>query len=202
MANPQTTDENRRAVYQELCKKYKEIDDFRLKLLGLLPLATSGIFLLLKPGTSSDISPLTFLPVGLFGFVSTLGLLCYEVRGMQYCMALIRTGRDIEDELHIEGSFKSRPSTRVSGFIGARTAAGVIYPGVLAAWIYLAVSAFATGSNSWIAWLASIVTFFSGMAILSSLDLEGQKLVLKCKTCKATLAAEDDKKLTKQLRKN
>ena len=38
--------ENVRTVYREPCTSYRAIDDFRMKLLGLLPLATgAGIFL-------------------------------------------------------------------------------------------------------------------------------------------------------------
>lgn len=38
--------ENLRTAYKELCNSYRAIDDFRAKLLGFLPLATGGVFLL------------------------------------------------------------------------------------------------------------------------------------------------------------
>jgi hypothetical protein len=43
------SDDNYRAVYQELCNSYRAIDDFRAKLLAFLPFASAaGLFLLLK----------------------------------------------------------------------------------------------------------------------------------------------------------
>jgi hypothetical protein len=49
--------ENTRTVYNQLCTSYHAIDDFRAKLLGLLPTGT-GIFLvipeLLKTGRSNE----------------------------------------------------------------------------------------------------------------------------------------------------
>jgi hypothetical protein len=214
--------DNRRDVlktgYQEVCQRYKGIDDFRLKLLGLLPLTTSGIFLLLKlnlPSASAQEelnSPLSFPlpvpfyeesldigqwlsgsvtgPIGLFGFVATLGLFFYELRGMQYCIALIRAGQDIEKELGVEGCFSRRPP-RVAGFLGVRAAAGVIYPGVLAAWAYMA---------SFSPW-AAVVTFFGLMVVYFSLDLEGYR-ALDCPECRDRqkhLWARDDAKLEKEV---
>jgi len=193
--NPKSTnDENRRVVYQEIGKIYKGIDDFRLKLLGLLPLTTSGIFLLLQ--ASSGLKGVS-LPIGLFGFVATLGLSCYELRGMQYCIALIQAGKDIEDELHIEGSFKRRPPP-VAGIIGAVTAATIIYPAVLAAWIYLA---FFQQSQLWAA-VAAVGIFISGIALFSLFDLRGHR-ALDCPYCSnKQLTASDDKHLSKEVQKH
>jgi hypothetical protein len=40
-------DENLRDAYQELCNSYRAVDDFRMKLLAFLPLATgTGVVLL------------------------------------------------------------------------------------------------------------------------------------------------------------
>src|SRR5437588_6923707 len=106
-------DEKLRA-YEQLCISYRAIDDFRAKLLGFLPLASAGgAFLLLSdvlvdPEKSKFAKP--FLkPLGLFGFVVTLGLFFYEIYGVRKCHALIEAGIQLECELSITGQFRKRP---------------------------------------------------------------------------------------------
>jgi hypothetical protein len=49
----QPKDENLKMAYQEVCTTYRAIDDFRAKLLGLLPLVSgTGIFFLLNMRTT------------------------------------------------------------------------------------------------------------------------------------------------------
>ena len=74
-------------LYPEVCKSHAGSADFRARLLALLPLASgSGIFLLLK---STNAGP-TLTAAGVFGFVVTLGLFLYELRGIEdaRCCAL------------------------------------------------------------------------------------------------------------------
>jgi len=83
MSNEELSDQqaqNFRAVYQELCNSYRAIDEFRTKLLGLLPLATgTGIFILIMDDDKFRAVE-DYLPyIGLFGFFITLGLLFYEL---------------------------------------------------------------------------------------------------------------------------
>src|SRR5436189_6381469 len=123
--------------YLEICKSHHDIKDFRAKLLALLPIASgTGLFLLLtKKQEPLDISHLP--AIGIFGFLVTLGLFFYELRGIQKCKALIILGGKIESELKIElGQFKDRPR-RIAGFIGAETAGWAIYMAVLLAWLYV-----------------------------------------------------------------
>src|SRR5262245_39763300 len=102
-------------VYDQLCQSYRAIDDFRAKLLGFLPLASAGgAFLLLNevlvnPEKSKVAKP--FLePLGLFGFVVTLGLFFYEIYGIRKCHALIEAGKQIECSMGInDGQFMRRP---------------------------------------------------------------------------------------------
>jgi hypothetical protein len=125
-------------VYQELCKSYQSIVDFRAKLLGFLPLA-SGASLFALLGNGKDPVPYYAWVVGLFGFAITLGLFLYELRGLQRAAVLERTGRELEVELGLDnGQFSVQPTAQLHGFIDARGAAWVIYPAVLAAWAYLA----------------------------------------------------------------
>jgi len=140
MSNP---DDNRRAVYQELCNSYRAIDDFRAKLLGFLPLATgTGILLLLDKlrnfnGLNVETKSL-LAAVGAFGFVITLGLFAFKIYGIRKCHALILAGQQLEGELRSDGQFFHRPR-EVIGFINEPFAAGIIYPAVAAAWIFLAL---------------------------------------------------------------
>src|SRR5688572_14466927 len=85
--------------YQEVCNSYHAIDDVRIRLMGLLPLISgAGIVLLLKPEVL-DLAGRYYPPIGLFGFVVSLGLLLFEVRGVQQCYALIALGKEVEKSL-------------------------------------------------------------------------------------------------------
>lgn len=130
--------DNLRTVYTELCNSYRAIDDFRTKLLGFLPLATgAGLFLLVTDKEKIDFARQFLRPIGTFGFIITLGLFFYELYGIKKCDRLIRVGRHLEiTELEIDGQFKMRPR-EVAGLINEPFAAGVIYPAVLAAWMFL-----------------------------------------------------------------
>lgn len=133
--------DNLRAVYQELCNSYRAIDDFRTKLLGFLPLVTgTGIFLLVTDEAKIKLAQPYYWPVGVFGFVITLGLFFYELYGIKKCTHLIRAGIKLEEKLNInDGQFGKRP-LGVLGLINEPFASGVIYPAVLAAWMYLALA--------------------------------------------------------------
>jgi hypothetical protein len=131
-------------VYGELCTSYRAIDDFRAKLLSLLPLVSgSGMFLLLNetlPNPGKHAFSLPLLAIGTFGLTITLGLFVYEIYGIRKCDALIDAGRCLERSLGIEdGQFRRRPRS-VLHIINEPLAAGVIYPAVLAAWLFLALS--------------------------------------------------------------
>ena len=129
--------ENLRLAYQELCKSYQSIVDFRAKLLGFLPLASgAGFFALL--GQGKDPVPYYAWVAGLFGFAITLGLFFYELRGLQRSASLEQTGRELEAALGlINGQFSTEPSGRLHGIVDARGAAWLIYPAVLAGWAYM-----------------------------------------------------------------
>lgn len=129
-------------VYEQLCNSYRAIDDFRTKLLALLPLATGGgIFLLVGDETRAKAIEAYLPSIGLFGFGVTLGLFLFELHGIQKCTHLIKAGARLEENLGItkeEGQFIDRP-LGIVGFINEPFAAGIIYPAVLAAWAFLAI---------------------------------------------------------------
>jgi hypothetical protein len=150
-------------VYDQLCQSYRAIDDFRAKLLGFLPLVSGGgIFLLLSAPL-----PKEYLgPIGAFGAVITLGLFVYEIYGIEKCTALIKAGQDLESSMNSKGQFLRRPTGLLHhpGFLSRISepfAAGIIYPAVLAAWIYLAF----VKTWSLVALVISIVVFVLGFVI-------------------------------------
>lgn len=167
---------NRRTIYQELCNSYRAIDDFRSKLLGFLPLASgTGIFLLLTDLTKIDKEFL--LPVGIFGFLITLGLYCYEIYGIRKCGALIDAGKKIEVSMNIEdGQFKQRPREVVC-FINEPFAAGIIYAAVLAAWTYILADNCQT--TQWYASGSVFIGFFA-VTLFYNLYLKGKGEIKKC----------------------
>ena len=131
-------------VYREICNSYRAIDDFRMKLLGFLPLASGGLLALLvnpdlllgKDGAAS--TPSSLAPaIATLGFVVTLGLFALEIFGIRKCTALIAVGASLETKAGSvgHGQFADRPPG-VLGFIAEPLAAGIIYPAVLATWIY------------------------------------------------------------------
>jgi hypothetical protein len=133
MAAPNLT-----AVYGQLCDSYRAIDDFRAKLLGFLPLATgTGIFILVNDKVKLHNIEEFLKPIGIFGACIALGLFLYELYGIKKCDSLINTGKCIECQLAIKGQFRSRPRG-IFGIINEPFAGGIIYPAVLAAWIFLA----------------------------------------------------------------
>jgi hypothetical protein len=129
---------NFKAAYEKVCESYHAIDDFRLKLLGLLPLASgTGIFLLLQEKSKFD--PKYLLYVGIFGFLVTLGLYIYELRGIQRCIRFSTIGKDLEHKMNVQGQFRRWPHS-VGRFINEPIAAGVIYAVVLAGWAFVATA--------------------------------------------------------------
>lgn len=128
--------QNSQALYNQVCSQHNGISDFRAKLLALLPIASgAGIFLLFpKDGTPPNSPHLIFL--GAFGIAITTGLLFYELRGIQKCIALIRAGIELEQTLSTaRGAFNAKPLS-IWG-VSAEKAALIIYPAVIGAWAYI-----------------------------------------------------------------
>jgi hypothetical protein len=149
------------AVYAQVCESYRAIDDVRMKLLGLLPLATgAGIVALASRDTSGEGWGLS-QAVGLFGLVATLGLFSYELHGMKKCGALIDTGKLIERRLRVYGQFLRRPQ-EVAGFVDEPFAASVIYPASLAGWTFFAVLGVPA---RWIAYATSACVFVAAFVM-------------------------------------
>jgi hypothetical protein len=86
---------NLQIMYDKLATQHDRIDDFRAKLLALLPIATGiGIFALVKDAPQHDSGVL--LAIGIFGAISTIGLFVHELRGITECYILIELGAALE----------------------------------------------------------------------------------------------------------
>jgi hypothetical protein len=139
------TDDTTRTMkaYDEVCRAYERIDDFRAKLLGVLPVVSgAGLFLLLgNTGVGAAVGSnwkfLTF--AGTFGTIATVGLLFYEQRGIQYCTRLTTVAQELESKLGVRGRFTSWPHS-LRRFVNEPTASGLIYSSMVAAWVFVAVS--------------------------------------------------------------
>ena len=181
---PNDENENLRTAYRELCTSYRAIDDFRAKLLGFLPFATgTGIFLLLEKFKDIDHlkngATLLLTAIGIFGFLITLGLFLYEIYGIKKCCALIQAGIRMEESMGItNGQFTSRPQN-VARVINEPFAAGVIYPAVLAAWVFFGLYFAAPTAKT----LISIVVFLIGLIGTSIYDGILRNRVHKLRRC-------------------
>jgi hypothetical protein len=118
--------------YDQICTSYHSIDDFRAKLLGLIPAVSGAAVIILNKEAESYV-----VPVSILGFIITFGLLCYEIYGVEKCANLINIGSFTEAELGIPGQFRSRPDA-VKGIINETFAASIVYSAVLSMWVYLA----------------------------------------------------------------
>lgn len=152
---PPSPYDNVAQVYQQLCDSYRAVDEIRMKLLGLLPVATGAGVLVLSDGGRSAPAASVAAGIGVFGVLVTLGLLSYELHGIKKCAALIDAGRLIECRLQLYGQFRRRPQ-QVGGFIDEPFAASIIYPASLAAWTFFAL----LGAPRWVAFVAASACFF------------------------------------------
>jgi hypothetical protein len=93
---------------------------------------------LLTDPTKVTFRPSSLVPIGIFGFIVTLGLFSYELHGIRRCIGLIELGRRIEGLMGIGGQFWHRPPDFYDK-VGPKLAALVIYPAVLGSWAYVAL---------------------------------------------------------------
>jgi hypothetical protein len=140
------------AMYDKVTTQHDKIDDFRAKLLGFLPIVTGiGLFALAKDLPKDENLPsgmVELLPaIGLFGALASLGLFVHELRGITECYMLIELGRVLErrlagaelaQEKEPPGAFAGRRSWGFSGLVSRETAALIVYPATIAAWVFVA----------------------------------------------------------------
>jgi len=177
--------DSQEAAYGRVCDSYQAIDDFRMKLLGLLPVATgTGVFLLLNDNVpvlgpnpaqgQSESLTLVLTAIGAFGAIFTLGLFSYELFGIKKCHYLIRAGQRLEVLLDIQGQFRNRPRN-LMGFINEPFASALIYPASLAAWVFLAT---ALRPPPW-RWALPLAVFLGGFLLTLFLTEEMKRRDLR-----------------------
>jgi hypothetical protein len=156
--------EHVRVAYQEVCKSLNVIDDFRARLLALLPLSSgAGIFLLLAttPDGGNETDQDYLGAIGVLGGLVSIGLFIFEVRQIRICRHLIRVGAKLErDHMHFgegDGQFLGRPpppppsddpeksggiSSYASYALSVPMASFIVYLTVIAGWAYVAFVGF------------------------------------------------------------
>lgn len=156
-------------LYARVCDSYQAVDDFRMKLLGLLPIATgSGVFVLLSTktdaiGASDEHLAVSLGAVGLFGLTFTVGLFSYEMFGVMKCHYLIETGRTLERDLRARGQFRARPSALLT-HVNEPFASALIYPACMAAWSFLGLVTVNSRSAAVVAGVVFLAGFVATLA--------------------------------------
>jgi hypothetical protein len=176
-----------RLVYQEVCKTHAAIADFRAKLLALLPLASgTGVFILLGKFNNASNQKL-LAPIGLFGIAVTLGLLMYELRGIEDCTMLRSRAKNMEEQLGVpvdKSQFGSWRGGKL-GLVDEIGAGWLIYLAVLASWAYVAGTGFDQGSGGWPwYWVLGIVYV---TVLLLALNPRGRKIWMYAAPFRQTL---------------
>jgi hypothetical protein len=133
--------EGLKTIYEQVCEAHKAVEDFKAKLLALLPIASgAGIFLLLSDRITRDAKP-HLVAIGIFGALVTVGLFLYDLRGIHRCDALIECGKELEEELQegkSRGPFSSPQTPVLKKFVSLTWASLIIYSAVIGAWSYVA----------------------------------------------------------------
>jgi hypothetical protein len=163
--------ENLLAAYQAACNRHQQIDEFRGKLLALLPTVSGagGLVLLKYSGTFKNY----LTPIGIYGFAATFGIFIYELYGISVCKRIIEQAGDLESQLGIPremGQYRDRKrDSALHKFFEAEMASWVVYIVVLAGWLYIATAN--TGCH--LAWhwlivcLAASVLAYRGYTIVT-----------------------------------
>ncbi len=126
-----------RTVYQELCKSYQSIQDFRTNILRGLPLVASSSFaitLFSDPTKNKSLENLV-LPFGVLGALVTLGFFFYELESHKRASLLAAQGRVLEETMKSAGTFTHYRHR----LFNTRNAAGLVYSTSFSGWICLAL---------------------------------------------------------------
>jgi hypothetical protein len=157
--------ENLLVAYKAACDRHQQIDEFRGKLLALLPIASGGIGLLLIGERGTFESYLT--PIGIYGLVATSGLFIYELYGISVCKQIMGQAAGLEKRLNIPesmGQFRDRKESKPrERLIQAEIASWVVYLSVLSGWLYIAC-AHAAWDRPWPWWILGVVAILLARA--------------------------------------
>lgn len=126
-----------RHTYSEVCANFRAIDEFRGKLLALLPLASGAAGILLL---TNRVSTQYLWQIGIFGIVVTLALFVYELRGMLRCGVLIEKAGRLEELLEVDEKARQFSGERhrwLFGIISVPVASTLIYLAVAVGWVFV-----------------------------------------------------------------
>ena len=84
------------AAYQAACDRHHQIDEFRGKLLALLP-AYSGAGGKWRLSKYNSTFKDYLTAIGIYGFAATLGLFIYELYGISVCKRIIEQAAGLEE---------------------------------------------------------------------------------------------------------
>jgi hypothetical protein len=160
-------------AYTELCRSYQGLHDFRMKLLGVLPIASIVGLLALgrsaPPSSQTLINPETIGYIGVFSALFTLALFGYEIRGLLMCHDFYVAGAALESVMKVEGQFTSCNEHRNlscydGGFkrsfarmINDRVTSCAVYSLAFAAWFFVGLRyAFNVHPHKCVYWAASL----------------------------------------------
>ena len=132
-----SSNEALQAAYQQVCTSYHNVEDFRARLLGLIPGITAGSFIATiasNPEKSHALTNLVF-PFGILGALVVLGLFFYEIENLRRATMLSVRGQWLEQAMNIVGPFAPYPDSAFN----ARDAAAIIYSISFAGWVCIAL---------------------------------------------------------------
>jgi hypothetical protein len=171
------SDEEVAMVYQQICTGYQNIEDFRSKLLALVPFVTASSFvatIFSNPTKSSMLTNLV-LPFGALGALITLGLYIYELENTHRLALLAARGQRIERHMNIVGVFNHPSSPLLNDY----TAADLIYLVTIAGWVCLALWFALPGLAIFVALALIVVSILLGLPALRRLRRQIARNVLE-----------------------
>lgn len=170
-------------AYSELCRSYQGLHEFRMKLLGLLPIASVvGLVALGKALPTSSQAELQSEFVGYIGIFSgilTLALFGYEMRSLLMCHDYSVTGASLEAAMGIRGQFTRCDETRhfacyqgklrhpLARLVNDKVTSSLVYSFVFSSWFFVGLKwAFRMQTNQCIWWAVCIGAAVTSAALL------------------------------------
>lgn len=181
-------------AYSELCRSYQGLHEFRMKLLGLLPIASVvGLLALgkaLPTSQQADLPPEAVGYIGIFSGIFTLALFGYEVRSLLMCHDYSTAGAYLEATMGVHGQFTRCDETRhfacyrgrlrqpMARFVNDQVTSSLVYSFVFSAWFFVGLKyAFNMQTHKCVWWATGMGAIVAGAAILflGSLTKEPKK---------------------------
>jgi hypothetical protein len=170
-------------AYSELCRSYQGLREFRMKLLGFLPIASVvGLVALGKALPSSpqpELRPEVVGYIGIFSAIFTLALFGYEVRSLLMCHDYSRTGANLEAAMGIHGQFARCDENRdfmcyqgvvrrpLARLINDKVTSSLVYSFVFSSWFFVGLKwTFGLETEQCVRWAVAIGATVAAAALL------------------------------------